>query len=112
MQVCTEEFRDKVDIFEGRDEDIRERDDILMSDMLEQLEFSIGSLCQDWSREWLHDLLHRYTLSCELIFCRTDEAEGAHSDGLEVDIACGDFEDAGSITWCVSGYATVLCLPP
>lgn len=87
-----------------------------MSDMLEELEFSIGSLCQYRSREWLHDLLHRYTLSCELIFCRTDKAEGSHSDGLEVYIAGGDFEDAAvtyadSVSLPCNGAALALITP-
>lgn len=95
MQICTEELSDKVDIFQRGNEDIREGDDILVANMLEELELSISSLCQDRSGEWLHDLLDGDALTSQLVLCRTYEAECAHSDGLEVDIARCDLEDAG-----------------
>lgn len=43
---------------------------ILMLEVLEQFQFPIGSLCKYRSTEWLHDLLDRNRLSCELILCR------------------------------------------
>lgn len=39
--------------------------------MLEQLQFTIGSLGQDRRAEGLHNLLHGHRLSGELILCRT-----------------------------------------
>lgn len=47
MQVGSEEFGDKVDILEGRDEDIGQADDVLVTDVFQELEFSIGTLCED-----------------------------------------------------------------
>jgi hypothetical protein len=39
-----------------------------VSQVLEQLEFSVGSLGQHWSAEWLHDLLDGNGLASQLIF--------------------------------------------
>lgn len=66
-----------------------------MANVFEQLQFAIGSLCQDGSAKRLHDLLYSDALSGELVLCRAHETECAHPDGLKVDIACRDFEDTG-----------------
>lgn len=71
-------------VFEGRDEDITEGDDllssilififplivahILMTQMLQKLQLSVGSFGQDRSGEGLHDLLHGDGLLSQLIF--------------------------------------------
>lgn len=41
-----------------------------MPEMLKQLQLSVSALRQDWSTEWLHDLLDRYRLACQLVSCR------------------------------------------
>jgi hypothetical protein len=41
-----------------------------MSEVLQELEFSIGSFGEDGGRERLHDLLDRDRLACQLIFRR------------------------------------------
>lgn len=44
MQVGAEQLGHKVDVLERADEYVREGDDVLMLDMLEQLELAIGAL--------------------------------------------------------------------
>jgi hypothetical protein len=74
VQVRPEQLGDKVDVcagrrsvrlrcpgksgvtFEGGDEDVREGDDVLVADVLEQLELAVGALGEDRGREGLHDL--------------------------------------------------------
>ena len=43
---------------------------IFMLKVLQQLQFSVCPLRQDWSAEGLHNLLHCNILSGKLIFCR------------------------------------------
>jgi hypothetical protein len=75
-------------VFEGRNEDVAQGDDLIRSvswiflcispwytdilvfEMFEKLQLAVGALRQDWSTERLHDLLNRNILPCELIFCR------------------------------------------
>jgi len=57
VEICPQQFGDEINIFKGRNKNIRESDDILVLDVLEELEFSIGALGENRSREWLHDLL-------------------------------------------------------
>lgn len=47
MEVGSQELRDKVDVLERGDEDVRERDNVLVLDVLEELEFAVGALCED-----------------------------------------------------------------
>lgn len=47
MEVGSQELRDKVDVLERGDEDVRERDNVLVLDVLEELEFPVGALCED-----------------------------------------------------------------
>ena len=44
---------------------------ILMSQVLEQFQLTVGSLGQNWRTERLHDLLYSNRLSGQLIFGRT-----------------------------------------
>ena len=71
-----------------------------MPQMLEKLQFSICSLGKDWRAEWFHDLLHRDSLTCQLVFGGAEriprsawglvegaghvpnETEGTHANGL------------------------------
>ena len=94
MEIRTEQLSDKVNILEGRNEDIREGNDIFMSDMFEKFEFSVCPLCEYGRREWLHDFLDCHARVCQLILCGTYEPKGAHSDGLKVDIARRHLEAA------------------
>lgn len=55
-------------ILQGRDEDVTQRDDVLVPQMLKQLQLSVCSLGQDRGAERLHDLLDGHILSSELIF--------------------------------------------
>lgn len=48
---------------------------ILVLEMLEQLQFSVGPLCQDGSAEGLHYLLDGDILAGELVSCRTVSRE-------------------------------------
>jgi hypothetical protein len=41
---------------------------ILVTEMLEKLQFSIGTLGKDWSAERLHDLLDCHRLPSKLVF--------------------------------------------
>lgn len=49
VEVCSEEFCDKVDVFERGDEDVGEGDDVLVLDVLEQLELAVRPLRQHGS---------------------------------------------------------------
>lgn len=55
-------------VLKGRDEDVTERDDVLVPQVLKQLQLSVCSLGQDRGAERLHDLLDGDILSSELIF--------------------------------------------
>lgn len=53
MQVGPEELGDEVDVLEGRDEDVGERDDVFVLDVFEEFEFAVGTLGEDRSAcEW------------------------------------------------------------
>lgn len=52
--------------------------------MLEEFELAVGTLAEDWSAEWLHDLLDRHRRVCELIFRGTgSRTNGQHPTGPE-----------------------------
>lgn len=80
-------------IFKRRDENVAKTDDVLVTDVLEQFEFTVSSLGENWSGEGLHDLLDGHRCVCELVVGGADETESTHSDGLQVDISGGDLED-------------------
>lgn len=69
VEIRSQQFGDEINIFERRNKNIGECDDILMLNVLEELEFSIGALRENRSREGLHDLLDSDGGSHELIFC-------------------------------------------
>jgi len=46
---------------------------ILMSQVLQELQFAVGTLGQDRCAERLHDLLDSDGLVCELVLCRAEE---------------------------------------
>ncbi len=60
VQIGTEKFGNEVNVFERRDEDIAEADDVLVTDVLEQFELTVGTLGENGSGEGLHDLLDSY----------------------------------------------------
>lgn len=47
MQVGTEELGDKVNVLERRNENVGERDDVFVLDVLQELELSVGALGED-----------------------------------------------------------------
>lgn len=47
MQVGTEELGDKVDVLERGNEDVGERDDVFVLDVLQELELSVSALGED-----------------------------------------------------------------
>lgn len=49
--------------------------DILVFQVLEQLQFSVGALGENWSAEGLHDLLDGHILVRELVSGRTSSQE-------------------------------------
>jgi len=68
--------------------------DILVSEMLQQLEFSVRALGQDRGAEGLHDLLDGHILTGELIFGRAEASPGAVSKpGLR--LRCWGHQGAG-----------------
>lgn len=73
MQIGTQELGDEVDVLEGRDEDIGEGDDVLVLDVLEEFEFTVGALGEDGCREGLHDLLDSDRGARELVLGRAVE---------------------------------------
>lgn len=92
MKISSEKFRDEVDILKGRDEDVAKTDDVFVTEMLEQLQLSVGSLGKDRSAERLHNFLDGHSLPGKLVFGRTDETEGAHANRLQVSIPAGYLE--------------------
>lgn len=67
VEVGSEEFGDKVDVLQGGDEDVGERDDVFVPDVLEQLELAVRSLGEDRGAEGLHDLLDGHARVCQLV---------------------------------------------
>lgn len=58
--------------------------DIFMAQVLKEFQFSVRALRQDRSAEWFHDLLHRHSLTGELVLRRAtrDEALERRSSKL------------------------------
>lgn len=54
-------------VLERRNEDVAQRNDILVSEVLEELELTVCALGQDGGAEGLHDLLDGDILVCQLI---------------------------------------------
>lgn len=85
---------------------------ILVLEMLEQLQFSVGPLCQDGSAEGLHYLLDGDILAGELVSCRTvsrehlldpstslpagnnspNQTKSTHSNGLQIRVPRGNLK--------------------
>ena len=65
--------RGNIHVLEGGDEDVAERNDVLVSQVLQQLQLSVCSLSQDRSAERLHDLLDCDILVGELVLGGTAE---------------------------------------
>lgn len=57
MKVSAEQLGDEVDVLERGNEDVAKTDDILMFQVLEQLEFAVGSFREDGRAEGFHNLL-------------------------------------------------------
>jgi len=119
VQVGAEKLSDEVDVLEGRNEDVAERNDILVSKVLEELEFTVCALGQDGGTEGLHDLLDSDILVCQLIAGGANEAKGSHSHRLQVRVPRGDLkgcsEDLGTDefghcegVWCSTEGTTTL----
>ena len=61
-----------------------------MPKMLQELQFSVGSLRQDWGGKRFHDLLDGDGLLCQLIFGRTEMCEQAHLHAFPQQLAKPD----------------------
>lgn len=92
VEVCALQLGNKVDVLQRRQKDIVERDQVLMAQVLQQLEFSVGSLGQHRRGKRFHDLLHRHVLSSELIDRQAHEAKSTHAHGVEIRITRRDLE--------------------
>ena len=57
VEIRSQQFGDEINIFKWGNKNIGESDDVLVLDVLEELEFSIGALGENRSGEGLHDLL-------------------------------------------------------
>lgn len=84
MQIGAKKLCDEIDVLEGRDEDIAKRDDIFVSEMLEQLQLTVRPLSEHRRAEGLHDLLDGDILVGELVSRRADKTKRSHAHGLEV----------------------------
>jgi len=71
VQISPEQLCHKVYVLERRNENVAQGYNVLMSKMLEKLEFPICSLCENGCGEGLHDLLDGDGLLSQLIFGRT-----------------------------------------
>lgn len=69
MKVSAEQLGNEIDVLQWGDENVTKTDDILMFQVLEQLEFAVGSFRENGSAEGLHDLLDRDSLAGKLILC-------------------------------------------
>lgn len=92
VQVCALELGDKINILQGRQENVVQRDQILVAQVLEQLEFSVCSLCKHRRQEGLHDFLHGDVLARQLVDCQAHKSKRTHAHRVEVGVAAGDFE--------------------
>ena len=66
---------------------------VFVPDVLQQLQLTVRALRQHRRAERLHDLLHRHRLVRESVLGAAHEAERAHADRLQVDIARGHLKD-------------------
>ena len=64
-----------------------------MPDMLEELELAVCPLAENGRAKGLHDLLDGHRGARELVLGRAYKTKGAHSYGLEVDVARRHLED-------------------
>ena len=89
-----------VHVFEGRDENIAQRNNleptcelqrpsvrdwsayVFVPEVLQKLQLSIRTLGEDWSAERLHDLLDSNILVCQLVACRAIEVSRLASSPL------------------------------
>lgn len=92
MKICAQKLSDKVNVFERRDKDVAQADDVFMANVLEKLEFSVGSLGENGGGKGLHDLFDGDRSACELVVGRANQAKGAHTDWLQIDITRGDLK--------------------
>lgn len=84
MQVGSEQFCNEIDILKRGDEDVAKGDDVLVSQVLEQLQLTVGPLGQDGCAEWLHDLLDGNILVGELVSGGANQTKGSHANGLKI----------------------------
>lgn len=96
VQVGAEQLGDEVQIFEGRDENVAQADDLVVStgrtyilvpDILEQLQLTVCAFRQHGGGEGLHDLLDSHRGVRQLVPGTAHQAECAHTDGLQILIA-------------------------
>lgn len=92
MQVSTEELCHKVQVLQGRDEDVTQTNDVFMANMLEQLQFSVRALRQHRRAEGLHHLLDGHGRVSEFVVSTAYEAKSAHAHWLQILIPCCDLE--------------------
>jgi len=92
VEIGTKEFCDEIDVFQRRDEDITEGNDVFMLKVLEQLELTVCTFGEHRCTERLHDLLDGDILVGELIPSRANETESSHANRLEVGVSRGDLE--------------------
>lgn len=92
VQVSPQELGDEVDVLEGRNEDIAEGDDVLVPEVLEQFQLTVGPLGQDGGAEGLHDLLDGNILAGELVSGGTNQTKGSHAHRLQVRVPRCDLE--------------------
>ena len=71
MQISPEQLRHKINVLERRNENVAQGYNVLVSKMLEKLEFPVCSLCENGCGEGFHDLLNSDRLLSQLIFGRT-----------------------------------------
>lgn len=92
VEICAEELGDEVDVLQRRDEDIAQRNNILVPEMLQELKLAVGSLCQDGRAEGLHNFLHRDILVRELVPRRAHKTKSTHANRLEIRISGCDLK--------------------
>ena len=52
-----------------------------MGDVLEQLQFSVGTLAENWCGEWFHDFLDCNGRAGKLVLCRAVQVKVIRTDG-------------------------------
>ena len=100
VQIRPLQLGDEVDVLQRRQEDILQSDQVLVSEMLQQLEHPVRALREHRRRKRLHDLLDGDGLLREVVGRRAHQPECTHPNRVQVRVPVRDLkhssEDLGA----------------